>query len=68
MTFASWSVTFGERVNVQQLHRQREPLPGDRLGAGELPEPVGAVDPAEAGVADAAERQARDRGEGDAPS
>ena len=50
-----------------QRQQRLEPLPGDRLGVGELLEPVGAVDAAEAGVADAAEGQRRDRREARSP-
>ena len=60
---ASWVSVFSVRLNDVRFEQRLEPLPGDRLGVGELLEPVGAVDPAEAGVADAAERQARHAGE-----
>ena len=49
----------GLTVEPGDVERGREALPGDRLGPGELPQPVLAVDPAEAGVADAAEGQRR---------
>src|SRR3954453_6773964 len=45
------------------VRAEREPLSGYRLGSGELLQPVLAVDPPEAGVADTAERQRREPGE-----
>src|SRR3954447_11579475 len=45
------------------VRAEREPLAGDRFRPGELLQPVLAVDPPEAGVADAAERQRREPGE-----
>ena len=65
MICVSWPSALAVRVKRRQRQHRLEPLPGDRLGVGELLEPVGAVDPAEAGVAHAAERQRRDRREGD---
>src|SRR4030088_3568495 len=52
-------------VEGQQVHRGRETLLGDGLRAGELAQPVGAVDAAEAGLAHPAERQRRDGREGE---
>src|SRR5215471_986722 len=44
-------------VERGQLERGAHPDPGDRLGSGELAQPVGAVNAAETGVAVPAERQ-----------
>jgi hypothetical protein len=49
-------------AEAQEADRQRHDLLGGRLDPGELADALVAVDPAEPGVTDAAERQRRDAG------